>query len=169
MAALGATEAQAQFANRRIGFEVGGFTFNDREVTAGLSFQIEGTFYIENGFEVGARIPASLLLTRQSNKQLFGTGGQIYFRYLFSEDSLRPYAGLAIDVLAIIRGNVDGDTSSTNQQVFWGPQAFGGLDYFLVDTVSIGARGFFTLYIAINNTNAIRPGGGGFLNVHFYF
>ena len=170
LALVGGQEARAQFANRRIGFELGGFTFNDREVTAGLSVQLEGTFYIENGFDVGLRIPATLLLTRQANKQLFGTGGQLYARYLFSEETLRPYAGLAIYVLVIIRGSDPANPDSGgNQQVFFGPQAFAGIQDFPIDTVSIGARGFFTLYFAVNNSNAIRPGGGGFLNVHFYF
>ena len=168
VALFGGMEARAQFANKRLGFELGGFSFNDAEITAGVAAQLEGNIYIENGIDVGIRIPAVLLLTRVSNKQEFGTGGQIYFRYLFSEESVRPYAGLAIDVLVVLRGQIAGDTSG-NQQVFWGPQAFGGLDYFVVDTVSIGARGFFTAHIAINNRNVFRPTFGGFANVHFYF
>ncbi len=169
VALLGSMEAQAQFANKRLGFELGGFSFNDAEITGGLAVQLEGNYYVENGFDVGIRIPAVLLLTRVSNKQEFGTGGQLYFRYLFSEESLRPYAGLALDVLVVLRGQVMGDTQSTNQMVFFGPQAFGGLDFFVVDTVSIGARGFFTAHIAINNRNVFRPTFGGFANVHFYF
>jgi outer membrane protein len=168
VALLGGMEARAQFANKRLGFELGGFSFNDRNVTAGLAVQLEGNYYIENGFDVGIRVPAILLLTRQSNKQEFGTGGQLYFRYLFSEESFRPYAGLAIDVLVILRGQ-DMTDSSGNQQVFWGPQAFGGIDYFVVDTVSIGARAFFTAHIAINNQTVFRPTFGGYANVHFYF
>jgi outer membrane protein len=169
VALLGGMEAQAQFANKRLGFELGGFSFNDAEVTAGIAVQLEGNYYIENGFDVGIRVPAILMLTKTSNKQEFGTGGQLYFRYLFSEESVRPYAGLAIDVLVILRNSVNADTQGANQQVFWGPQAFGGLDYFVVDTVSIGARAFFTAHIAINNRNVFRPTFGGFANVHFYF
>lgn len=165
---LVSASAQAQFANKRIGFEAGGFTFNDREITAGLAVQIEGSYYIENGFTIGVRVPAILFLTRESNRQLFGTGGQLYFNYLFSEESIRPYAGLAIDVLYIFRGQVQGDLSG-NQQIFWGPQAMGGIDFFPSDSFSIGLRGFFTLYIGINNNNVLRPGGGGFANIYFYF
>lgn len=168
---LAGTQAHAQFSNRRIGFELGGLKFDDSEVVGGPSVQLEGTFYIENGFDVGLRVPFTLFLTNQANKQRFGTGGQLYGRYLFSEESLRPYAGLALDVVVIIRqaSENSSDPTSGNQMVFWGPQAFAGLDYFIADTVSIGARGFFTLFIGINNRQAIRPGGGGYAAVHFYF
>jgi outer membrane protein len=169
LATLAGQEARAQFANRRMGFELGGFTFNDREVVAGLGVHLEGSFYVENGFDLGARVGANLLLTRLSNVQLFGADGQLYFRYLFSEESLRPYAGAAIDVLGVVRGSDPTDPSSGNQQVFFGPQAFVGIDYFPTEQISIGARGFFTVFFAVNNTNAVRPGGGGYLSMHFYF
>lgn len=169
VALVGGTQAHAQFANKRIGFEAGAFKFTDRELTFGIAAQLEGNYYIENGFDVGLRVPFVLFLTTSSSKQRFGTGGQLYFRYLFSEESFRPNAGLALDVLVVIREAGADGTTSGNQQVFWGPQAFLGIDYFVGDTVSIGARGFFTLYIAINNANALRPGGGAYANIHFYF
>lgn len=170
VALLGGFEARAQFANKRLGIELGGFAFTDRNMTAGIAAQLEGNYYIENGFDVGLRVPFALMLTRNSAQQLFGTGGQLYFRYLFSEEAFRPYASLGIDVLVIV-GNPDpnGNDQSGNKTVFFGPQASAGIDYFVVDTVSIGARGFFTLHFAINNQNAVRPTYGGFGNLHFYF
>jgi outer membrane protein len=169
LALVAGTNAFAQFANKRIGFELGGLSFTDRELTFGLAAQLEGNIYIENGFDVGLRVPFILFFTRGSEtKQEFGTGGQLYVRYLFSEESLRPYVSVQLDVLVVIRGQVMGDMSA-NQIVFWGPGAALGLDYFVGDSVSIGARGFFTLYIALNNDQPIRPSGGGYANIAFYF
>ncbi len=170
VALLGGFEARAQFANKSLGLELGGFSFNDRNMTVGICAQLEGTFYVESGFEIGIRVPFAWMLTR-TPPQLFGTGGQLHFRYLFSEESLRPYVGLAIDVLVII-GNPDpsgSDSQSGNKTVFFGPQAFAGLEYFVSDSIAIGARGFFTGHIAVNNQNAFRPTFGGYAGMHVYF
>ena len=166
VALLGGVEARAQFANKRIGLELGAFSFSDSNLSVGLSALLDGNIYIENGFDVGLRVPFTLFLTKTSGKQEFGTGGQLYFRYLFSEESFRPYAGLAIDVQVVVRQNA---MMGTNDQVFFGPQIFAGIDYFVADTVSIGLRAFFTLHFAVNNTQALRPTYGGFANLHFYF
>jgi outer membrane protein len=167
-ALLAAGQAHAQFANKHIGFELGAIKFTDRELKVGLAAQLEGNIYIENGFDVGLRVPFVLFLTTVANRQRFGVGGQLYVRYLFSEESFRPWASLELDVLGIVREN-DASISNGQQQVFWGPGASAGLDYFVGDSVSLGARGFFTLYIALNNDQPIRPGYGGFGNVKFYF
>src|SRR5438552_2584400 len=44
LALLAGGEARAQFANRRIGFELGGLKFSDSEVVGGPAIQLEGTF-----------------------------------------------------------------------------------------------------------------------------
>jgi outer membrane protein len=165
---LTASTAHAQFANKRIGFELGGLSFKDSEIKWGLMAQLEGSYYIENGFEVGLRIPFFLFITGQSNLQRFGTGGQVYVRYLISEEALRPWVGIDIDVAVVFR---PGDPANPDQQqnVFWGPGVTGGLDYFLSDTVSIGVRPFFTLYLALNNNQLVRPAFGGSAAMHFYF
>jgi outer membrane protein len=168
VALLAGSAAQAQFANRRIGLELGGLSFKDNDVKFGLMAQLEGSYYIENGFEVGLRIPAILFIANTSNTQYFGTGGQLYVRYLISEEAFRPWVGLEVDVVGIIRPNASGDMSQ-NQQVFWGPGVSAGLDYFVADTVSIGIRPFFTLYLALNNAQLLRPSFGGSAAVHFYF
>ncbi len=165
---LSASAAQAQFANKRLGIEVGGLSFQDHDITFGLVAALDGSYYIENGFEIGLRIPFALLLTRESTQQLFGTGGQLYVRYLISEEALRPWIGLEVDVLGILRG-ADAANPNGQQSVFWGPGATAGLDYFVGDTVSIGIRPFFTLYIALNNNEPIRIGWGGMAAFHFYF
>jgi hypothetical protein len=166
LALLAADPALAQFANRHIGLELSPTRFTDHEITAGLSATLDGSTYLDDGFEVGLRVPFALFTTTVSSQQRFGTGGQLYARYLFSQERLRPWVDLELDVLYIFRNNVD---ASTQQQVFWGPGASLGLDYLVTDSVAIGARAIFTLYIAVDNDTLLRPSYGGTINVSFYF
>src|SRR5262249_28631374 len=126
----------------------------------------DGAVYLDDGFEVGARVPFAMFLTTESHRQRLGTGGQLYARCLFSQESLRPWADLELDVLYIFRDNAD---AATQQQVFWGPGVSAGPDVFIRQSVSVGARGMFTLYIALNNDAPLRPSYGGTLNAQVYF
>jgi hypothetical protein len=166
VALLAAGSARAQFANRHIGLELSPMRFTDHELTTGLSATLDLSFYIDEGFEVGGRVPFAVFLTTQSTRQRLGTGGQVYARYLFSQERLRPWVDVELDVLYIFRDNVDG---STQQQAFVGPGASLGLDYLVTDSVAIGARTMFTLYIALENDAPLRPSYGGTINVSVYF
>jgi outer membrane protein len=165
-ALLAAGQAHAQFSNRRIGLELSPMRFTDRELTTGLMAMLDGAVYLDDGFEVGLRVPFAMFLTATSNRQRLGTGGQLYARYLFSQESLRPWADLELDVLYIFRDNAD---ALTQQQVFWGPGISAGLDVFVNQSLSIGARGMFTLYVAVNNDTPLRPSYGGTVNAQVYF
>jgi outer membrane protein len=165
-ALLAASAAHAQFANRHIGLELSPMRFTDHELTTGFSATLDGSWYLDNGFDVGLRVPFAMFLTTTSTRQRFGTGGQLYARYLFSQEQLRPWVDLELDVLYIFRDNPD---ASTQQQVFWGPGVSVGLDYLINDSVAIGARTMFTLYIALENDSPVRPSYGGTVNVSFYF
>lgn len=165
-ALLAASSAHAQFANRHVGLELSPMRFTDHELTTGMSATLDGSYYLDNGFEVGLRVPFAVFLTTQSTRQRLGTGGQAYARYLFSQEQLRPWVDVELDVLYIFRDNVDG---STQQQVFWGPGASLGLDYLITESIAIGARTMFTLYIALENDSPVRPAYGGTINVSFYF
>lgn len=166
IALLASATAHAQFANRRIGLEVSPMRFTDRELTTGLMAVLDGAVYLDNGFELGLRVPFAMFLTGQSNQQRLGTGGQAYARYLFLQESLRPWIDLEVDVLYIFRDSTDG---SPNEQVFAGPGASAGLEYFLTNEVSIGARAMFTLYFGVNNSAPVRPSYGGTASVQVYF
>ncbi len=166
VALLASGVAHAQFQNRHVGIELSPMRFTDADVTAGLMAVLDGAFYLDNGFELGLRVPLAMFLTSVASRQLLGTGGQAYFRYLFLQESLRPWAGLELDVLYLFRNNPD---QSTNTQVFAGPGASAGLEYFVTNEVSIGARTFFALYIAVNNRAPLRPSYGGTLNASVYF
>src|SRR4051794_29424070 len=159
---LAAGPASAQFANNHIGLEVSPQRFTDHELTTGLSATIDASRYLDAGFEAGLRAQFAMFLTTQSARQRLGLGGQLYGRYLFSQEQLRPWVDLELDVLYIFRDNPD---ASTQQQVFWGPGVSAGLDYLINESVAIGARTMFTLYIALENDSPVRPSYGGTVNV----
>ena len=162
------SEAHAQFANKRIGLELGVYRFSDNDITLGLPLVLEGSFYIENGFEVGLRVPLTLYLTRFGNQQYFGLGANVFIRYLFSEETLRPWIGGEVDFSYIFRD--ENSDMTGNQRYFFGPGAAAGLDWFISDTVSIGPRAFFTLNLALNSKTAVvRPTYGGTFNAFAYF
>lgn len=166
LALLASATAHAQFANRHIGIELAPMRFTDADVTTGLMAVLDGAWYLDNGFEIGLRVPLAMFLTTQASKQLLGTGGQLYARYLFLQESIRPWVGLELDVLYIFRDNPG---KSTNTQVFAGPGASVGLEYFLTNEVSIGARTMFTLYFGVNNSSPLRPAYGGTISGQVYF
>jgi outer membrane protein len=166
VALLASGAAHAQFQNRHIGIEVSPMRFTDADVTTGLMAVLDGAWYLDNGFELGLRVPLAMFLTTQASKQLLGTGGQAYFRYLFLQESLRPWAGLELDVLYLFRDNPD---RSTNTQIFAGPGASVGLEYFVTNEISIGARTFVAIYFGVNSNSPWRPSYGGSLSASVYF
>ncbi len=165
------SSAHAQFANRSLG---GGLGFiklfggsslgSATGVDYAVPLTIEGSLYIENGFDIYAHIPLMLVsVTRGASTPsgmglVFGTGGHLGARYLFSEETLRPYVGLEIAGFVLV---------TSNPVVFVGPGVVGGVDYFIADTVSIGARGFFDLFIELNVP--LRPAVGGTVSIAVYF
>ena len=163
---VASASAHAQFQNRHIGIELSPMRFTDSDVTTGLMATLDGAWYLDHGFEIGLRVPLAMFLTASSSKQLLGTGGQLYARYLFLQETVRPWAGLELDVLYIFRDNPN---QATNTQVFVGPGASLGLEYFVTNEVSIGARTMVTLYFAVNNDAPLRPGYGGTLSAQVYF
>ncbi len=163
--------AQAQFANRSLGAGIGFiklFGGSTQGTATGVDYAvpltIEGSLYIENGFDVFAHIPLMLVsVTRGASTPsgaglIFGTGGHLGVRYLFSEETLRPYVGLELAGFVLL---------TSSPVVFVGPGVVGGLDYFIADTVSIGARGFFDLFIELNVP--LRPAVGATVSVAVYF
>jgi len=166
VALIASGTAHAQFQNRHLGIEFSPMRFPDAEVTTGLMAVLDGAYYLDNGFELGLRVPLAMFLTPVASRQLLGTGGQAYVRYLFLQESLRPWVGLELDVLYLFRDNPD---SSTNTQIFAGPGVSAGLEYFVTNEISIGARTFFTAYFGVNSRSLFRPAYGGTLAASVYF
>lgn len=143
-AALFASAAQAQFANRSLGVSLGYTRLNtDQPFDWAVPLTLESSLYIENGFDLTGRFLVSVVTERVSQKQIVAIAPSLGVRYLFSEESLRPYAGVEMAYLYVFRA--DGGQSS-----FLGIGPNAGVDYFVGDTVSLGARGFFNLYVMLN-------------------
>ncbi len=160
-AVLGSSEAHAQFANRSLGLGFGFTRFEADSISFGLPITLEGTLYIEDGFDLFLRIPLMILNQSPLTPALIlATGGQFGARYLFMEETLRPWAGAEVSFLYIFRSGDQG-------AAFFGPGIAGGVDYFVTDTVSLGARANFDLFIALNVP--VRPTYGIGINVHTYF
>lgn len=166
-----AGEAHAQFANRSLG---GGVSFiklfggNSRAGVTGVDFAVpltlEGSLYIENGFDIYAHVPVMLVSvtagadTPDGRGLIFGSGGHLGVRFLFAEETLRPYVGIEVAGFVLL---------AKTTVVFIGPGATVGLDYFVADTISIGARAFFDLFIELNVDP--RPAVGGGIAAAAYF
>lgn len=158
-------EAHAQFANKSIGLGVGymSLNFDEGAIKGAIPIGLDGSLYIENGFDLVAHAYAMLLSgidpATGSTRQFVGVFGSAGIRYLFSEESLRPYVGADLGYFQTF--GID----NTINRVGISPN--GGLDYFVADTVSIGARGQFTLYLMLNQPAATSLGLHG--NVSAWF
>jgi outer membrane protein len=165
--------ASASFANRNLGLGVSGFTVLGDTTAIGIDWGVpitlEGGFYIESGFEVFLRIP--LMFAQQkfgvtANNGpgiVIASGGQFGVRYLFLEESIRPYVDLHLAGLYFIRDS--GATGLNN--FFAGPGAGLGVDFFVGESISLGARGFFDMYVTLNKPLSFALGGGIYATTYF--
>ncbi len=173
-AALGlSTEASAtaSFANRSLGLGFGAFSLqpNGADIISwGLPITLEGGYYIENGFDLYLRVPLMLLSQRtgfgpdkSSPGVILATGGQFGVRYLFLEESVRPYVMLQLAGLYLFRD------SSLGNNFYAGPGVGVGVDFFVADSISLGVRGTFDLFITLNAPTLFSVGGG--VNATTYF
>ncbi len=161
-----ATSATAtpSFANRSLGLGVSAFRLvgESGNIDWGIPATLEGGLYIDNGFEAYVRVP--LMLLSQPLLQppfIWATGGQLGFRYLFLQESIRPYVNFHVAALAFLRNPV---------QVSVGPGAGGGIDFFVSDGVSIGPRVYADLFITLDNRGFVLSaalGGGGYVTAYF--
>lgn len=175
LALLGATNAlaTASFANRSLGLGLSGFALlgdTRAGIDWGLPITLEGGIYLDNGFEAYLRIPFLLayqkvgVLADGSGGVVIGTGGNLGLRYLFLQESIRPYVFLEFAGLYYFRP----DTGAYANNFFLGPGAGVGVDFFVTDSVSLGARGYTDLFITLNPTLLTFAVGGG-INFTTYF
>lgn len=171
---LAATQAQAtaSFANRNLGLGVSGFTVIGDPTAMGINWGVpitlEGGLYIENGFEVYLKVPLVFANQRfgvegtaTGEGIVLASGGQFGVRYLFLEESIRPYVAVHIAGLYFIR-----NTASLNN-FFGGPGAAVGVDFFVNDSISLGLRGYADLYITLNRPVNLALGGGLYATTYF--
>lgn len=159
--ALVSFPAQAQFANKSLGIGLGYMRINsDAQIEWALPLTLEGTLYVENHIDVFARVPLMLAFERSTGYQIVCAGLDIGARYLFLEESFRPYFGLQGGFMYINRAN-------GQSNVLFGPGATLGAEYFVTDSISIGPRGFFNLFIAINERLRWAYGASFAANAYF--
>jgi len=167
---LVAPSAHAQFANRSLGIGLGYMKLNAGDLTPipwGLPLTLEATYYVENGFDLYLHVPLMLLyqgagVTPDGGGGLVvATGGQFGFRYLFMEETLRPWAGAHLAGIYIF------PAAQTPGAVMGGVGVSGGVDYFVSDSISVGARLYVDLFLQLNQPVWFSVGGG--LSAATYF
>jgi outer membrane protein len=148
VACLGlAGEAHAQFANKSIGLQVGVLGLNNvagNELDYGLPVGLTGSLYIENGFSVV--VGAGVMVVHDqvlSTNILALDGPSAGIRYQFLEESIRPYVGLDLSYLHLF-----GTALATTDFFGVGPNA--GVDFFVTDSISVGLRLRFNIYVSLN-------------------
>lgn len=152
--------AHAQFANRSIGLSLGYLDLNNAEsVENGIPLGLNASLYIENGFDLTLNFQVMLLREKISERQVIGIAPATGIRYLFSEENVRPYLGADLSFLYIF------GIATTQGFVGLGPNA--GIDIFLSDNVSIGAKGIFNVYVSLNAP--VQTSLGATANIATYF
>jgi len=168
---LAAAPAQAgtgSFANRSLGLGFGAFKFmgENELISWGMPITLEGGYYLESGFDLYLRVPFMLLyqsafVTSSGGPgMVFATGGQFGARYLFLEEELRPFLGLHLSGIYIFRDSAFGN-------FFFGPGAAGGLEYFVGESVALGGRVYFDMFININQPLRFALGGQVYVSTYF--
>ncbi|MFP2911625.1 hypothetical protein ACLESD_42690 [Pyxidicoccus sp. 3LFB2] len=160
LALLGAAPAHAQFANRSLGLSLGYMDFNNTNgLENALFLGIDASLYIESGFEVVSLSKISFPKDNTSgqDRRVVGLAPSLGLRYLFSEESIRPYLGTDISYLIVFKNTV-------SNFVGIGPNV--GIDFFVSDSVSVGLRGQYNIYIALNeqtqNSIALSAGAAAY-------
>lgn len=158
-AALFSTAAQAQFANRSLGLSVGYLKLNaDDGIDHAIPVGLGATAYIENGFELVGHFDFMVLnqptvVNQQlSTMNVVGIAPTLGFQYLFAEEEIRPYVGLGLSFLHIFSSNTD-----TANYFGLGPNA--GVDFMVSESMSVGVRAQYNLYLALNGPTENSIGG----------
>jgi len=149
---LGVQTAHAQFANKSLGLSVGYVDLNDADaLDNAIPIGLMGSIYIENGFD--AVLHADLMLVRDqiSGNLILGWNLAPGIRYLFLEEQIRPYVGVDLSFFGLFR-------PAAYQQYFGlGPNV--GIDFFVSDSVSLGARAVANVYLTLNRPAQLSVGG----------
>jgi len=159
-----ASEARAQFANRSLGFQVGYLSLNGvagNELDYGVPIGLTGSLYIENGFDLVAHVGIMVAHDTVTNSNVVALDGPaVGVRYLFMEESVRPFAGMDLSYLQLFGTSSQANTSYAGL----GPNV--GLEVFLSDSVSISAKARFNVYVSLNE---VWTSFGANLGVSAYF
>lgn len=143
LAALFAAPAHAQYANHGLGLSAGYMRFTeDAQLEPGLFVGLEASYYLDAGFELVSLSKIALPRDPVSGDRVVGIAPSAGLRYLFAEEGVRPYAGTDVSYLMVFK------PASTLQYVGIGPNV--GVDLFMSDSVSVGARAQYNFYLRLN-------------------
>ena len=124
-----------------------------------LPVGLDGSVYIENHFDAVAHAYVMIMDDRVLQRQFVGAMGALGVRYLFSEEYVRPYVGLELGYFQTF-----GRDPLINRV---GLTPTLGLEWFFMDTWSLGARGHFTAYWMLNEP--LNTSWGGQLGLSTWF
>jgi outer membrane protein len=137
-----APEAHAQFANRSIGLSTGYMRLDMDNLDWGVPVGIDASVYIENHFDLVFHLSGMLLNDPVLGRQFVGIYGATGVRYLFNEETLRPYAGLDLGYFQTFARDPGVNLVGLTPNL--------GLEWMAGDTWSLGVRGQFTGYWFLN-------------------
>lgn len=158
MVTMWAVPAQAQFGNTGLGLGVG-YLKMTTSIDWGVPVSLEGSRYLENGFETYARVGMMILTEPVLKKQVLGATPSIGIRYLFSEESVRPYIGADIAYIHIFF------EGGAYQRV--GPGLNLGVDMFVSESIALGVRGTAAMYISLNQSPEFSFGALAVASTYF--
>jgi outer membrane protein len=143
VALFAAVPAHAQFANRSLGLSAGYMNFNGTASLKSSAFLgFDASLYIENGFEVVSLTKISFPLDPISGNRVVGLAPSLGIRYLFLEESIRPYVGADLSYLHVFKPQGDSNFVGV------GPNA--GVEFFVSDSISLGARAQYNAYLSLS-------------------
>jgi outer membrane protein len=155
VALFAAAPAHAQFANRSLGLSLGYMNFNN---TASLNNTVfvgfDASLYIESGFEAVSLTKISFPEDPITGNRVVGLAPSLGIRYLFLEESIRPYVGADLSYLHIFK--------QQGESNFFGIGPNAGIEVFVSDSIALGARAQFNAYLSLSErvqTSLILSGG----------
>lgn len=137
--------AQAQYANHSFGFEAGYFA-PERAVgiKGGPVFGIDSTLYIDGGFDLYFRVLAGIHQEVVMENNVIGMFPAIGFRYLLSEDTVRPYLGFNLSMMHFFQSNLSDLLFAVN------PHA--GLEFYPSNDFALGVQAEYHRILVLNGT-----------------
>ncbi|HEX5748406.1 MAG TPA: outer membrane beta-barrel protein [Archangium sp.] len=143
VALFAAAPAHAQFANRSLGLSLGYMNFNNTASLNSTAFiGFDATLYIESGFEAVSLTKISFPEDPITGKRVVGLAPSLGIRYLFFEESIRPYVGADLSYLHVFK--------EQGESNFFGVGPNVGIEFFVSDSISLGARGQFNAYLSLS-------------------
>jgi outer membrane protein len=152
--ALASTAASAQFENHSVSLSAGYLAFEAAsEIRHGLPVGLGYSGYIDNGFEWTASLEVMLLTTRVTEQNVFGLSGGPGIRYLFLQESVRPWVGSELKYVHLFGSDQVSSYVGLNPEI--------GLDVFVTEQFSLGGKGQFNLYARVQERVEVQMAFGG--------